>query len=334
MWAACRARRASSQFLYLCVVNAFLSCSEAASPPGPGEFPPPLPSSVIESIDYSLIGSGKVKFERVAGSGFSTHLIDADARTVAQIPRTAPDAELAPTGDAIAELRFTDFVTAHDVYVRELRTNTAKRVSGYSGNVEGVPSWNANGTMIVFSVLGIGDPFWGITSVDRSGIEIKLRDVGRHAGPITCPRFAFPPKVAVSESGGLAYPCEDGGLAVAVSATDSLRVHYQARRPFSVSAARWSPGGEEVAFFELSRDSATSLKVLNLNSGNVRTILTVPMAGTSTEASVSLCWVQSGNAILFSSGQGNLQVVRVDGTGLTNVTTAQGVKDWGLSCIR
>jgi len=340
-----------------CLLVVSLSCSHEKAILGP---PPPPP---LETVAFDAIGSGKVLFLRSGATYGAAYLIDADSRTVTVLPDTGPGMggpSLAPAGDRIAGLAWTDYTTCYDVYVSDLSGGHRARASDFACNSEDTPSWTPDGTGVVFMVDYIyGDPdAWGIHKRTlSSGMLTKLRAFAPDTGGyFRCPsamRWLPDGPVSVSSRDGLAYVC-GREIDVAVDAADSLRARYRIADTSwtELYSATWSPDGDRVAFLELQRRPdrtvvSTALKILEPGSDTARVVAVVNGSSQFAwwgENLLAVCWLPGGSKLVFNapsagqaadaSGWGHLYVVGADGNGLVQLTTAAETFDSGVSCSR
>jgi dipeptidyl aminopeptidase/acylaminoacyl peptidase len=138
----------------------------------------------------------------------------------------------------------------------------------------------------------------------------------------------------------------DGALSASYLPVRDDRRHWP-----NVFAPSWSPDGTRLAFVETTSDSATNyslvglaVKVMNADGSNVTTVATG--AGSNAQAgggwigpnNFSLCWMPDGSRLVFTIPEstlvGHIWVVRVDGTGLAQLTSAPGAWDRSVSCSR
>lgn len=90
----------------------------------------------------------------------------------------------------------------------------------------------------------------------------------------------------------------------------------------------WSPDGKQIAFQQAIEANEAALIVMNSDGSNVRAVSTGTYDG-----SYAL-WSPDGQYIAFLNGenQGNLNIIRPDGTGLTQLTT-QDKTQWPFAWI-
>jgi Tol biopolymer transport system component len=340
--------------------GALLGCGSNDSA-GITDTPPEVPA--LESVSFALLGSGKIAFERIGGGGTygATYVVDATAgrsthvfdNAVAWGPALSPDGRL---------LAYTSYNTAtlYDVWVANVDGTGAQHVTNFTGQ-EGAPTWTTDGARIVVVGADLGSLVTNVFSqspVPNAGNPTQLTHFTAPpaGGQFICPTMMDnDPTVSSSSQGSLAFAClrreidilaPDGSLSASYVPSQSDRRHAPA-----VLSPKWSPDGARLAFIETISDSATSygllavnLKVINADGTNVTTIASALGPNTPNPGSwaglnnFSLCWMPDGSRLVFnvpeSDRVGHLWVVRSDGTGLTQLTSAPGAWDRSVSCSR
>jgi hypothetical protein len=351
--AAGRTRKRLAPALFLAALLA--ACIEGPFEPPLGEAPP------LEAVEFELLGSGKVLFQRYGRDGGWVYLIDAGAgasRVVLDSVRSwVFGPALSPDGERVAWARWTDLTYAYDVYVTDLSGGAPRRISSFPSNIEGPPAWAPDGSAILFFNSGVlSSTPWGILRRDLDTDALTaVRTFTLGAGEeIHCPALVLPyDAVSVSGAGGLAYACR-AELFVATGPDEPLTARYV---PGSTDArifgTAWSPDGGRVAFMEVDYGTegsypvvlTTSVRVLDLADGQVRTLAVLDGSGTtewSTRNPISVCWLPGGDRLVFNAFApgvtgsdptlASLYVVGADGQGLARLTTAVDVFDHGVSC--
>jgi hypothetical protein len=328
---------------------AIASCD--SSPANLAPLPPPPP---LEAVDYSLLGSGKVLFEREwygqqVRSG--KYLIDADAGSTASVleDRRMTRPNLSPDGTAVAYLAVTDFQSGSDVYVTDLEDGAPRRISSFSGYSESSPAWTPDASGIIYFHSFSDDSTHAriIRDAPATGVREVLRTFPHQYERLACPLPDLSPILAISSRGGLAFTCL-GGLAAAALGNDPFVVHEIG----VVEGLSWSPDGREIAMTVPQRAdtdeiSATVLQVLDVATGAIRRLAVIPHSGDHVRklGSVhsSVCWLSANGKIVFTaphefpgdrSLRANVYVIGADGSGLTRLTTESNVFDWNISCAR
>ena len=348
--------RLPSLFLF----GALLGCGSHDSP-GITYTPPEVPS--LESVSFALLGSGKIAFERIGGGGSygaiyvvdatagrSTHLFD---NTVAWGPALSPDGRL---------LAFTSYNTAtlYDVWVANVDGTGAQHVTNFPGQ-EGPPTWTADGARIVVVAGNLTTFVTNAFSQSPVPNPGNLTQLTHFADPPPGGQFVCPTllnndlTVSSSSQGLLAFACQ--GMEIDILAADgSPSASYVPSRSDRrnwplVFSPKWSPDGARLAFIETISDSATNyslvavtVKVIDANGTNATTIASAP--GSNAQAgggwvglnNFSLCWMPDGSTLVFNVPEsalvGHLWVVRSDGTGLAQLTSAPAAWDRSVSCAR
>jgi Tol biopolymer transport system component len=351
-------RSFAKTFLLLGPLLACGSSSDGATNPYPLPVVPAL-----ESVPYALLGSGKVAFERIGASGYDAiYVIDATAMSSAHSFDTtlAWGPALSPDGRRLAYMHLTDLTTGWDVYVANIDGTGVQQATRFTQQ-ESPPTWTPDGAKIVVPrVVGssLVRNVYSQSPVANPGDVIQLTNFTLGTGGVpACPIIFFDSDVlvAISTQGELAFACSFGEIDVlssngAVSAS-YLPVRDDRRHWPNVFAASWSPDGTRLAFVETTTDSAMNyaeiglaVKVMNADGSNVTTVA----IGAGSNAQVgggwigpnnfSLCWMPDGSRIVFNVPEsglvGHLWVVRVDGTGLAQLTSAPGAWDRSVSCSR
>ena len=348
-----------------CVVLGSVSCAGDPTLPAERTFPSD-PTPPLEPVAFEVIGSGKVMFQRIGdldrgGTFHAVYLIDADARQTSTVLDTVSSfivwgTSISPAGDEVAWRRWNP-EGCYSVYTTDLTGGRPRRLSFFSCNSEDDPSWTPLGSAVVFPV-GASAAFGIYQRVLTTDTLITLRTFS--AEPDAFRRcFRFGP-AAVSAREALAYACFQE-IYGAENPNDPLTVLYRTTSSDAqVYFPAWSPNGTDLAFLELLRDTmsfswgrgailSTSLKVLDLGGGMVRTVAVVPGSGgpqwLGADNPVSLCWLPGGTNFVFSAPstgvvagkeplRANLYVVGADSTGLVRLTTAPDAFDYNVSCSR
>jgi Tol biopolymer transport system component len=298
-----------------------LSCGgggDGIGAPNPASTPLP-PIALPDPIDYGVVGSGRLCFERlVSGSGSSgVFVIDARAqRTWGYQAMSGMDGALfsepaiSPDGNRIAYSSITDAASAWDIYLIEAERCLPARQSSSPGN-ELVPAWTPSGALL-----------WSDSA------EPCDRDLTRETVSPTGARV-------VAVRGGLAQRTTPTSCSLLVPGVPSKALH---------DAPAFSPDGTRLAWIRLRYgDGAwTDLDVVvgDPAGQDAGVIATLPLPGRTTMGwsggnNLSLAWSPDGSRLAFNRPESNdtahIFVVTLDGSRLTQLTTAPGVGDRSVS---
>jgi len=341
------------------LLGGLLGCGSSSDGPTTPNTPPVAPP--LESVTYALLGSGKVAFERIGGNGTYTsiYVIDATAassahafdNTVSWAPALSPD------GRRVAYAAYSDTTTLQDVYVANINGTGVQHVTRFPQQ-EGPPTWTPDGAKIVVAA-GVGSSLvYDVYSQSPVGNPSDLTQLTHFAvgpgGTLACPIIIDNQEpVVISTRGELAFACFYGEIDVLSSSGNPSAAYLPARNDRrhwpNVFSPSWSPDGTRLAFVETTSDSATNyteigfaVRVMNADGSNVTTVAT--QAGSNAQVgggwigpnNFSLCWMPDGSRIVFNVPEseliGHIWVVRADGTGLAQLTSAAGVWDRSVSC--
>jgi Tol biopolymer transport system component len=342
------------------LLGGLLGCGSSDSPTATYT-PPVVPA--LESVPYALLGSGRVAFERIGGNGGynAVYVIDATAAgsTHALDDSLIWGAALSPDGLRLAYSAYSGNATLYDVYVANVDGTGIQHATRFAQQ-EGPPSWTPDGAKIVVAAGAAGSQFYDVYSqspVANPGDLTKLTHFALGpGGALDCPIiFDNEEPVAISTRGELAFACSYGEIDVlspnGTASASYLPSRNDRRHWTNVFSPSWSPDGTRLAFVETTSDSATNysliglaVKVMNADGSNVTTIATGAgsnahgLGGWLGPNNLSLCWMPDGSRLVFTLPEseliGHLWVVRADGTGLAQLTSASGAYDRSVSCSR
>jgi len=344
----------------LTLLGALLACGSSSDGP---TTPDPLPVvPALESVPFGLLGSGKVAFERIGpfSTAYSTiYIIDATAMSSAHSFDNALEfgSALSPDGRRLAYTTYSDNATLYDVYVANIDGTGVQHATHFTGQ-EGPPTWTPDGAKIVVAASVGSSLIYNVYSqspVANPGDVTQLTHFAPGAGgSLDCPIIIDNEEpVAVSTQGMLAFACFFGEMDV-LSSNGTLSASYAPalgdRRHWpNIFSPSWSPDGTRLAFVQTTSDSATNyaliglaVNVMNADGSNVTTVASVQASSDGVGGgwigpnNLSLCWMPDGSRLVFNVPEstlvGHIWVVRADGTGLAQLTSAPGVWDRSVSC--
>jgi Tol biopolymer transport system component len=104
-------------------------------------------------------------------------------------------------------------------------------------------------------------------------------------------------------------------------------------------APAWSPDGTQIAYIEESNlTSFVQVKIVGKDGGDARTVASVSAPFTNQGQTASLAWSGDGNTLAFTvrtvHQTSHVYVVGQDGSGLTQITSLEGVWDYNVSWSR
>jgi Tol biopolymer transport system component len=347
-------RRPISRSVVLSLAGLAAACSDPG--PGPGALDPLPP---LETVPFEQLPPGKFAFSRTVfvpagGRIFLTatgvYVVDTDART--SVPYDgAPVGATSPDGSRIAYKRHSLTETTFDVYVSDLDRTDEVRAAAFASASEGPPTWTPDGMQIVFPVVtpALEEVYRQSPVQDPGDRTLLATFTPNEEGVWECPALLTnDAPVAISPDGSLTFAC--GRSISVVSPTGEASVAYAAPAPGSTLSRLfvpfWSPDGQRIAFMEVVTEAAggrvlrTEVKAVNADGTDLVTLGTIVKPPNTPAGGIapSLCWSSGGTHVLFTAsapGDGtNLWVVRADGTGLTQVTTALDVVDQKVACLR
>jgi Tol biopolymer transport system component len=329
------------------IVLAACSAGSGGDVSAPGVSPDHHEEMTFEPIPYDAIGPNKVVFHRTIGN--QTGVVTADGGTLSIGSSLSPGGTnivAAPGGIKIAyehSASSSETARAAELYVRDVAGTDAVAIGG-SGGERAHPSWSPDGTRLIFTERAKTEPFG--TSIVSQAVAGGAREVLWQAAG--CEYAEHPSQNARGDLVFLFYP-GDGGCALRQTIArkvngGAVEVLYDApSSSFILSAPVWSPTGNEIAYvdlfgmFGLGQPVKARVRLMNADGSNPRifpvgTILYSPV-------SIPVCWSHDGSRLFFAlvvaSGVvppvAHVQSIRVDGTGLTAITSATALDEW-VSC--
>jgi Tol biopolymer transport system component len=304
-----------------------------------------------------------VAFERIGGNGMysSIYVIDATAAssTHALDDSVIWGAALSPDGLRLAYSAYSGNTTLYDVYVANIDGMGVQHATRFPKQ-EGPPTWSPDGAKIVVAAGVGGNLIYDVYSQSPVSGPSDLTQLTHFAagpgGSLACPIIIDNGEpVAISTRNELTFACFYGEIDVLSSNGNPSAAYLPARNDRrhwpNVFSPSWSPDGTRLAFVETTSDSATnyseiafSVKIMDANGSNVTTVATRAdsnghiLGGWFGPNNLSLCWMPDGSRLVFNVPEseliGHIWVVRADGTGLAQLTSAPGAWDRSLSCSR
>jgi Tol biopolymer transport system component len=305
---------------------------ESSSPTS--SFPP-----LTDPIPFDKLGQGKLVFERLGPYG-GVYVVDIDHRRSWGLGGVGGGPAASPDGERIAYTALTPYPseTYYDVYIMNIDGTNRQRVSDFIGQ-EHSPSWTSDGKQILYQAWTFS-PANGVSGLYRQ--SPVPNPVDRVPVYETQPYNVIGP-VSASPDGKLAFSSA-GIWTMSIDGSNLRLVSSPSGRADYLYSPAWSPDGQRIAFMSMLRDSSykilsIAIVVIAADGGNAGTLVTLPASGLteySGDNSYSLCWSPDGSKIAFTRPDGpdvgsHIYLINKDGTGLTQITTAEGVTDRSLS---
>jgi len=289
----------------------------------------------LEAVPFAALGAHRVLLERHSEDGVALYLIDPATQTSTIVASDASvrGAALSPSGTRIAYTTpAPELANGYDLYVFDIGGPPLRLTQ--TVEFEGMPTWESSGTSLVYPTAFAASGAT-IARISATGAPPSAQVLfSSSAGACPHPEFATP--VERSAADDLLIVCRAGIWKI--SALHDTTELYTTTQASAVHAARWSPDGQQVAFLE-PRSGELLVRVLSIATGEVATVVSVPSQATNMALFniYSLCWTADASRLLFTAPESqrvaHLWMVRVDGTNLTQVTTAAAF-DHNVSCAR
>ena len=307
---------------------------------------------MTDTIPYEKLGQGKLVFERIGPSenNYSgVYVIDIYNQSSWGIRSGVFNSiAVSPGGQKIAFTRHAGYLadTAFDVHVMDIDGANIQNVTSMEGQ-DRMPSWTPDSSQILFWVA-LGEPPLYRQSpvpnpVDRTLIKTFSYEGTKLwvlYGPFSVSqnlKLAFAAFFSLSLWGIYTMDIDGSNLIkIASKGSSQLGAFY---------SPAWSPDGQKIAYLLYFRDfnydfTSLELIVMNADGSNRRSLAkfeTTNVTGVySGHNEMSLCWSPDGSKIAFNKKEeghliSHIYIINSDGSGLTQVTFAEGVTDRSIS---
>ena len=330
--------------IFLAITTNF-ACQEATDEPTDSTINgvPPLPH-LTDTIPYEKLGQGKLVFERIGpmDNNYSgVYVIDIDNQSswgigsgVFHAPAVSPD------GQKIAFVRSAGSDSWHDVHIMDIDGSNMQNVTFMEGQ-DRSPSWTPDSSQILFWVdlFGNGEPPLYRQSpvpnpVDRTLIKkftIEDTKLWNLEGPFS-----------VSQNLKLAFVAlfvpPQGIYTMDIDGSNLMKIASKgSSQPGLFYSPAWSPDGQKIAY--LLYGNGLELFVMDADGSNPSSLAYFETNATgmwSGQNDISVCWSPDGSKIAFNKKEegeliSHIYIINSDGSGLTQVTFAEGVTDRSIS---
>ena len=327
--------------IFLAITTNF-ACQEATDEPtdstinGLPHFPP-----LTDTIPYEKLGQGKLVFQRIGpmDNNYSgVYVIDIDNQSswgigsgVFNSPAVSPD------GQKIAFARWASYDSFHAVHIMDINGSNIQSVTFMEGQ-DRSPSWTPDSSQILFWVA-LGEPPLYRQSpvpnpVDRTLIKTfsyEGNKLWQLEGPFSVSqnlKLAFAAFFSQSPQGIYTMDIDGSNLIkIASKGSSQLGAFY---------SPAWSPDGQKIAY--LLYGNGLELFVMDADGSNPSSLAYFEPNGNmwSGQNDISVCWSPDGSKIAFNKKEegeliSHIYIINSDGSGLTQVTFAEGVTDRSIS---
>jgi Tol biopolymer transport system component len=205
------------------------------------------------------------------------------------------------------------------------------------------PSWTPDGSRIVYSETTEDFDFFSTSIVSQSPIAGAADRQVLWSTTRSCEFVGDPEQNAAGTLVFVYYPYSSSCTLVQTIARSTPRgIAKIIYTPITnIYSPTWSPSGAQIAFLELDvtgvgGDITVSVRLMDSDGSNVRTVTTDVHHGSFSEFGFSLCWSADALRLFFNrrdtSSTSHIYSVNVaDGT-VTQITSAAGVRDGSVSC--
>lgn len=322
-----------------------LLCSVGCDETGAPTVIPPV-TTPLEAVPFAQLGAQRILLERAYPHGIALYLIDPATQTSTIVASDAlvRGAVLSPAGtDIVYTSPAPEDENGYDLW--KLSTSGTHTRLTRTAQYEGMPSWEAGlfPAVIYPKITASSAAIARFAQVSPQGSEQELTNFDMPGSP-SCPRSQFAAPVARADNGDLLLTCGSGVWKLPIGGQSAptpiqgvqwLEL-YTSTQGSAVHAVRWSPDRQSIAFVEPGNGELL-VRLMSASGAGVTTLAAVPSAAVNIALFniYSLCWGADGARLLFTVPESNvlahLWMVRSDGTGLTQVTTASAL-DYNVSC--
>lgn len=306
--------------------------------------------SLTDPIPFNKLGTGTIVFERTGtypGEYSGCYVIDVNqkiARALKLPPSNKSGYCVSPNGEKIAFTMFSDYESLFDVYIVNIDGTNLLKLDALLGQ-DRYPSWLPNSNKVLFWVDDIPICLYIKTASQNSQDLTIIKEYTDH----------FPSgRFSVSVDEKIAYVSDNNfnkkynGLNIMEMDGSNRRLLVSHPEGRFFESPEFSPDGKKIAFLSVLPDSSFNYKQLDLytvevTGENLKLISSFDIQAKEWAVNgkfygVSVAWSPDGTKLLFNRPEGDfishLYLINSDGTGLTQITSAEGVTDRCVSWSR
>lgn len=325
--------------LFMVLILLIITSCNKKTPSEPEIELPPL----NDPIPYDTLLSGTIVFERIGpypGEYDGCYVIDIDRRKTWALDLGSTNRSsycVSPNGEKIAFTMYSDIKTLFDVYIVDIDGTNLVRLAALEGQ-DRYPSWTPDSKKVLFWVANRPTLYMKSHDADSDDL-VKIMELLQHP---PSGRFSVSIDNKITYVSNLYWRGHNiTGLYIMNmdGINRELLVPLPDNRVFE--SPEFSPDGQKIAFLSVLGDSTFNYKKVDLflverNGANLHSIATFEAKGEEWAINgktygVSLAWSPDGSKLLFNLPEGDfishLYLINSDGTGLTQVTSADGVTD-------
>jgi len=300
-----------------------------------------------DPIPYNLLGQGKLVFKRIGplGNAYSRiNVIDIDQKRCWNIDcGSAMAPSVSPNGDKIAFMKWGTDQTIWDIYTMDIDGKNQIDITNLEG-WEDFPSWSYDGTQILFS----RDIFYSNTNyIHGLYHQSPVLNTSNLVQVLDYNKIGWAPFYLANN--GIVSSSSAGKLLLgpytfdADGSNNKLVLPQDVNNDHKICSPAISPDGSKIAVLSFKMNSDIAVVLFNPDGTNPDTLVSVSATGISDwlgeRNQVSLCWSPDGSKIAFTRPDGvevgsHIYIIGTDHSGLTQVTSAEGVTDFSLSWSR
>ncbi len=329
------------------IVTANFSCQkDEVEEPATNE-----PPSLTDDIPYEKLGSGTIVFQRWGDRYNAFYVIDIDNKESRWIKGSLTfDPKISPNGDQIVYWASTfgcGWSWRQSIFVTEINGSDGVLVADVECNTK-YPCWNADGQKILFfrdynfidtPILYIQTPI--PDPLDRTEIREFTFNIDNE-------QYLIDPysPVSVSSLDKVVFNITTPGIkGLYTMDIDGSNVELLVSCPDSIifMSPVYSPDGQQIACLSFPKvlNHVLEIFVVDFDGSNKSSILSIlnkqAYLSEFAHPAYSICWSPDGSKLLFNisdnEDESHLYAINSDGSGLIEVTSAEGVIDvspsWG-----